>query len=124
MAIPNIDKAMLPQSPFLMEDDDAPIEIDIGDPNEPVETEVEVDLEKQPAFDANPDGAIGRMTLQAVEAQPVNQLIKDLCARRLAYMKSLPTWSTYGRGWERRVIESEQLALKIADHPSGEVPSN
>lgn len=78
----------------------------------------------QEAVGANPDGAIGRMTLQAVEAQPVDQLIKDLCARRLAYMKSLPTWQTYGRGWERRVIESEQLALKIADHPSGEAPSS
>ena len=39
MAIPNIDKAMLPQSPFLMEDDEAPIEIDLGNPAEPVDTE-------------------------------------------------------------------------------------
>ena len=53
MAIPNIDKAMLPQTPFLMEDDDAPIEIDLGDPNEPVDTEVDLDVERAPAFDSN-----------------------------------------------------------------------
>jgi len=67
----------------------------------------------QEAVGANPDGAIGRMTLQAVAAQPVDQLIKDLCARRLAYMKSLPAWATYGRGWERRVVETEQAALSL-----------
>ena len=40
MAIPNVDKAMLPQSPFLMEEDDAPIEVDIGSPDAPVDVEI------------------------------------------------------------------------------------
>jgi hypothetical protein len=54
MAAPSsIDKAMLPLSPFYTEGDDAPIEVEIGDPNEPIDTEVHVELEKEPAFDAN-----------------------------------------------------------------------
>ena len=38
----NIFKAMQPQSPFLEEDDNDPIEVSIGDPADPVDTEVDV----------------------------------------------------------------------------------
>ena len=48
-----IDRAFDPKSPFLTEDDDQPIEIEIGDPNAPVDTEAHVEFEKTPAFDAN-----------------------------------------------------------------------
>ena len=53
-AVPNnIFKAMQPQSPFLTEDDEAPIEVNIGDPMDPVDTEVDVEMEQEPGFDAN-----------------------------------------------------------------------
>ena len=46
-AVPNnIFKAMQPQSPFLTEDDETPIEVNIGDPTEPVDTEVDVEMEQ------------------------------------------------------------------------------
>jgi lysozyme family protein len=67
----------------------------------------------QEAVNANPDGSIGPMTLRAVQSQPSDVLVKDYCARRLAFMKSLPTWETYGKGWERRVKEVEAMALKL-----------
>jgi len=30
-------------------------------------------------------------------------LIAKVCARRLAFMQSLRTWNTFGKGWARRV---------------------
>jgi lysozyme family protein len=67
----------------------------------------------QEAAGANPDGSIGPMTLRAVQAQPVNALISDVCARRLAFMNSLPGWGRFGGGWERRVRETEKYALGL-----------
>ena len=67
----------------------------------------------QEAVGAKPDGAIGPMTLSAVRSQPSDVLVKDYCKRRLAFMKALPKWPTYGEGWERRVKEVEAMALKL-----------
>ena len=54
MAAPSsIDKAMIPQSPFLTEDQEEPIEIVIGDENAPTEFEIAYEHEKEPSFDAN-----------------------------------------------------------------------
>jgi lysozyme family protein len=50
------------------------------------------------------DGLIGSKTLQAVEDfGDVETLINAFCARRLATLKSLRTWSTFGKGWSARV---------------------
>lgn len=50
------------------------------------------------------DGVIGVGTLSACqEADPVD-LITALCNRRLAFMKGLKTWKTFGKGWTRRVM--------------------
>lgn len=53
-----------------------------------------------------PDGAMGLKTLEAIEAQAakVDVLIEAYCARRLAFMRSLRTWKTFGKGWTRRVM--------------------
>jgi lysozyme family protein len=67
----------------------------------------------QEAVDAKPDGAIGPMTLNAVRSHNKELLIKDYCKRRLAFMEALPTWKTYGAGWESRVKEVEAMALKL-----------
>lgn len=51
------------------------------------------------------DGVLGIRTLSAVQA--VNDraaLIQRLCEARLAWMKGLKTWSTFGKGWTRRVM--------------------
>jgi lysozyme family protein len=41
-------------------------------------------------------------------------LIVDYSERRRNYYKRLKTFSTFGRGWLRRVEETELEALKIA----------
>lgn len=101
MAIPNIDKAMLPQSPFLMEDDNAPIEIEIGDPNAPVDIEVDVDIEKQPAFDANLAEFIDESELASLASDLMEDFDNDKMSRR---------------DWERTYTEGlDLLGLKIEE---------
>ena len=60
------------------------------------------------------DGAIGPNTLKAVAAYPADKLIEDYQALRLAFLKNLPTWGTFGGGWDRRVAEVKQTALTFA----------
>lgn len=40
--------------------------------------------------------------------------IRSLCAARLAFLRGLSTWSTFGNGWSRRVAEVEKQALAMA----------
>lgn len=50
------------------------------------------------------DGIVGAITLAACrDAEPV-QVITRLCEDRLAFCRRLPAWSTFGRGWTRRII--------------------
>lgn len=68
----------------------------------------------QEALGTTPDGAIGPKTLGAIKtADPVN-LINVMCQKRLEFLKELPTWGTFGKGWERRVKEVHETALKMA----------
>lgn len=60
------------------------------------------------------DGSIGPATIHAAKARPVGQLIDQYCAARLAFLKGLPTWATFGKGWQRRVEEVEAEALGFA----------
>ena len=60
------------------------------------------------------DGAIGNQTLQAVKAKDAKQLVNDYCAHRLEYLKSLQTWGTFGKGWERRVKEVNASGLTMS----------
>jgi lysozyme family protein len=50
------------------------------------------------------DGQMGLMTLEAIAAFPDHdRLIAAVIERRLAFLKNLRTWGTYGKGWKRRV---------------------
>jgi lysozyme family protein len=46
-------------------------------------------------------------------ADPV-ELIEDYNQRRLDFLKSLPTWETFGKGWGKRVSEVELEAKSFA----------
>ena len=59
------------------------------------------------------DGKIGPATLTAVDAMDPATIVKRLCANRLAFMKRLRIWSTFGRGWKRRVDEVRRESLKM-----------
>lgn len=56
---------------------------------------------------AKVDGQVGEETIRKCnEAANADErkLIADLCDRRMRFLRSLKTWSTFGRGWTRRVV--------------------
>ena len=57
------------------------------------------------------DGGIGPATLAAVKTHNSAELIKNVCDKRLDFLKSLSTFPTFGKGWERRVNEVKAEAL-------------
>ena len=56
------------------------------------------------------DGVLDEETLAAVRAVQPSALIDAISDARLAYMKRLKNWATYGKGWTRRVGEVRTLA--------------
>lgn len=71
-------------------------------------------------------GAIGPQTLMAVgQANPVN-LVGRLCDERLAFLKGLRTWPTFGRGWTNRVegVRKDATAMAMATMNQGTTPMN
>jgi lysozyme family protein len=67
------------------------------------------------------DGVIGPATLKAAHAANVPFAIDQLCDDRMAFLRSLKTFSTFGRGWTSRVsgvrIEAQRMAKQPADPP-------
>nr|WP_268931126.1 glycosyl hydrolase 108 family protein [Mesorhizobium sp. SEMIA396] len=59
------------------------------------------------------DGRIGPATIAAANGKPAGVVIDALCDDRLAFLKRLPTWATFGRGWSDRVksVRSQSLVL-------------
>jgi lysozyme family protein len=68
------------------------------------------------------DGVIGPMTLDAV-AGIGPSVINRLCEARLFWLRKLPTWPTFGRGWERRVRDVEREARKMGGAAPVPVPA-
>ena len=67
------------------------------------------------------DGHIGEATLRALdECTDMDALVAGICARRLAFMKSLRTWGTFAKGWSRRVAAVQRAGQNLA---SGAVPA-
>lgn len=62
---------------------------------------------------ADMDGALGPKTLALVAAADKKELVEDYAKRRLSFLTDLPTWSTFGKGWSRRVNEVEKTALTM-----------
>lgn len=57
----------------------------------------------QRAAHATDDGIIGPKTLLAVRLADPHKLAKRFNGHRLRYMVSLGAWSSFGRGWARRI---------------------
>lgn len=67
----------------------------------------------QQTVGAVPDGAIGAGTLGKVAAMEPAEIVEKYQQTRLAFLESLPTWETFGKGWGRRVAEVEDAAMKM-----------
>ena len=65
----------------------------------------------QEAIGVTADGSIGPVTMKAIQDADARQVIEAYSAARLAFLKELPTWDAFGRGWERRVTDVRRQAL-------------
>jgi lysozyme family protein len=64
----------------------------------------------QKAVGEVPDGILGPRTLQAVQSMPVLRLVARFNGARLEFMADLPTWSSFSRGWCKRIALNLQEA--------------
>lgn len=64
------------------------------------------------------DGRIGPATLKALGNKPAGAIIDDLCDARLAFLKRLPTWPVFGKGWASRVESVRKAALSMTIQPA------
>jgi len=68
----------------------------------------------QQAVGVTADGQIGPKTVEATTAKPADEIVAKFCDLREAHYKSLPTFSTFGKGWMRRLASVESEAQTLA----------
>ncbi len=65
------------------------------------------------------DGIVGVITLRAlkreIERVGVAVIIKNICQIRLSFLQRLSIFSTFGRGWKRRVASVLRVSLGLVD---------
>ena len=64
----------------------------------------------QKAVGATPDGAIGAKTMQAIRDADQTKLVENFSKEKENFYRSLATFSTFGKGWLRRVAETKTHA--------------
>ena len=60
------------------------------------------------------DGIIGPKSMEAILSCNPEETVDALCDMRLDFLQRLPTWDTFGKGWERRVEEVKAKASAMA----------
>ena len=70
------------------------------------------------------DGRVTSPVIEAARRRDAAELIGRLCDERLAFLKSLKTWSVFGNGWSRRVKEVRAASLALASSPNSSTASN
>ena len=68
----------------------------------------------QRALGVTADGAIGEATLVAARNASAPAVINKACDLRMAMLKGLKHWGTFGKGWTRRVSDVRSVALDMA----------
>lgn len=61
------------------------------------------------------DGVIGPKTLTATKAHAAALVVGRFCDARLAFLRGLSTWPTFGKGWERRVYDTCTRGIIMAE---------
>ena len=60
------------------------------------------------------DGSLGPKSMGAIRECDPEQMAESLCDMRLEFLKRLPTFETFGKGWSRRVSEVKAKATEMA----------
>lgn len=76
----------------------------------------------QRAVGVAPDGDVGPLTLKAARELPAATIINRMCDDRLAFLRGLKTWPTFGKGWTSRVEGVRREALAMAAKPIPVLP--
>ena len=76
----------------------------------------------QRALNVKDDGKIGDDTIEAAWRADTRSVISNACDRRLAMLRGLRTWPTFGRGWQLRVDDIRKRALDMASAPVASRP--
>jgi lysozyme family protein len=63
---------------------------------------------------ADVDGEIGPETISQTRAASALDLVRKICDERLAFLRGLSTWGTFGKGWSSRVNDVRANALQMA----------
>ena len=96
-----IDKLLLPQSPFLNDDSEDPIEINIGPPDGEITDELTVEIEQAPSFDANLADFVDDGVLSSLASELSHDVANDKLSRK--------EWeSTLGDGLELLGLQIEE----------------
>ena len=69
----------------------------------------------QQAIGAAVDGAIGPRTVALATAADTDATIDRICDLRLEFLRALPIWPTFGKGWSRRVEAARSEAKALID---------
>ncbi len=60
------------------------------------------------------DGAVGPVTMAAIKAMTVTDVLARFNAARLTFYTNLTTWPSFGRGWARRIAGNLNYAADDA----------
>lgn len=60
------------------------------------------------------DGAVGPVTMAAIKAMTVTDVLARFNAARLTFYTNLSTWPSFGRGWARRIAGNLNYAADDA----------
>ena len=71
----------------------------------------------QTALGVPVDGAIGPQTIAAAQATNAAQAIDRACDARLAFLRGMKTWATFGKGWSAR-IDAVRAKAKAMTKPN------
>lgn len=63
---------------------------------------------------ATSDGIIGPKSLEAIQSCNAKETVDALCDMRLDFLKKLPTFGEFGRGWTARVQRVKAKAVSMA----------
>lgn len=78
----------------------------------------------QGVLGAKMDGIIGPETLRAVTAAAPAAIIVRICDARIAFLRGLSTWRTFGKGWTERVAKVKATSLQLASDLAPPAPED
>lgn len=77
----------------------------------------------QRALGVAADGRVGPDTINAARSAAPVPVIRQAAANRMGMLRGLRTWTTFGRGWSRRVADVEAKAMTMALAAAGSLGS-